>query len=193
MKKAWWLFFFCLFAGLGLLWFFTSDEEALSDVPVTIPNRSQIVPPGTQAAISFKTSDEGRIPQLMQPSSFVRTSTDKVIAAGCSHGTDKCKVQVVYDYVRLNYEYRVSSPEHTYIQPPAETLIYGSGDEMELAILIASMHQSGGYRSEILRGPYHVFVRTYVENKSYIMDPSCQGCHFEDVRVQLSGTEDIFR
>lgn len=193
MKRGVILFALALLVGVTLAAFFTTKTAALSDEPTARPTRLEIVPSGTAATDVVRTSDVERIPELMQPTITVKRATTTLLERTCAQGTDRCKLQAIYDFIRLNYEYVENSPQHTYIQPPVETLYYGSGDAIDLAILLASMQRVAGFENEILVGPYHVFVRTQTAEKTFMADPACQGCQFMDVRVNLRGDEEVYR
>ena len=193
MKKGVILFGAALLIGILLAAFFTRPDPALQDIPTSQPTRADIVPPGSVATDVVRVSDETKIPQLLQPTSTVRKATTSLISKTCAEGSDRCKLQAIYDFVRKNYEYVERSVQHTYFQSPAETLLYGSGDELELSMLIVSMNRAAGFDSEVLQGPYHTFVRTYLGKEEIIADPSCQGCRFMDVRVSLRGDETVYR
>jgi hypothetical protein len=194
MARPWIIFFVCVLAGIALIMFYTLREApVMKDAPERIPTRNEVVPPGTSVQQIVHTSDELRIPELMRPTLAVKTATQKLLEISCNPGTDYCKLQAIHDFVRLNYEHRENSPEHTYIQSPSETIIYGSGDNLELALLIASMQRSAGFENEILLGPYHTFVRVKALNQTFTIDPSCQACKFTDVRVSANGHERVFK
>jgi hypothetical protein len=193
MNQGWLIFLVCITAGIVLVASLTIEGEEALDVPIRTPTKDEVVPPGSVARDILKTSDEARIPELLAPTPFVKEATNKVIALSCTGSSDVCKLQAIYDFVRKNYVYSELSPEHRYIQPPGETLIYGSADELELALLLASMQRAAGFENEVLRGTYQIFVRTYFENDTIMIDPSCQGCKFMHSNVILTGREDIFK
>lgn len=193
MKKVWILFFILVGAGIVLVATFSAKEVPLSDEPVRIPERLEIVKPGLSTHDILRTSDEARIPQLVEPTPIVEYVTKDLLAVSCEHGTPRCQLQAIYDFLRLGFEYQERTPDHPWIQSPGETLIRGSGDEMDLAILQASMQRAAGFENEILRSPYHIFIRVSNGEERIMIDPSCQGCRFMDVRVELRGDEDIFR
>lgn len=192
MKKPFIIFLVLIAAGIILIATFTEKKETVSDTPVRIPMKAEIVMPGLSTFDIMKTSDESKIPQLMQATTIVKTVTKKLLIIACPDATKLCSLQAIYDFVRTNFEYRTSTPEHNYIQTPGETLLQGSGDYLEIALLMASMQRAAGFENEILRGPYHTFVRVKNGNESIMMDPSCAGCRFLDVRVALSGDEDVY-
>lgn len=192
MQKPVAIFLVCLAIGLVALFFYRTDGKLEPDVPTRMPNRTEIVPPGSATTAVIQTSDETRIPELMQPTPFVKSATKKLLHAACEHGTDRCKLQAIYDFVRLNYEYSETSIQHTYIQAPDQTLIYGTGDALELALLMSSMQRAASFENEILIAPYHTFVRTHYGNTTIMIDPSCVGCRFMGASVSLSGNEKIY-
>ncbi len=193
MKRIYILFFIIMGAGIVLVASFSAEEVPLSDEPTRIPERLEIVKLGLSTHDIQRTSDEARIPELMKSTPIVKLVTDELLVISCSHGTQLCKLQAIYDFLRLGFEYQERTPDHPWIQSPGETLIRGSGDEMDLAILQASMQRAAGFENEILRGPYHIFIRVVNDEEQIMVDPSCQGCRFLDVRVELRGDEDIFR
>ena len=192
MKKVWVLFWILLAVGMVTAAVFTTKAAIKNDVPSSQPTRTDIIPAGTVANDIVKTNDEANIPSLMQPSNTVRDATDRLISKTCSPGTNHCKLQAIYDFVRRGFTYQDVSLDHNYIQSPTETLFAGAGDSIELALLIASMQRAAGFKNEILKGPYHAFVRVTDNNQTFLIDPSCQSCSFRDVRVAVSGSETIY-
>lgn len=193
MRKIWVVFWLFLFAGLMAVSFYTKKDDSPKDTPSRVPDRSEVVPNGLSTRDLIRTSDESRIPELMQSTPTVKLVTDRLLAITCNPGTDLCKLQSIYDFVRKNYQYQLPDGSHDWIQSPGETLIYTSGDQLELALLIASMDRAAGYDSEILKGDYNTYVRTTVNNLTITVDPSCQSCSFMDTRVTTDGSETVFK
>lgn len=192
MKKPWIVFLAVIIIGIFLVSFYTREDPVLSDEPLRIPTKAEIVAPGLSTYDITRTNDEGLIPLIMQPTGIVTIVTNRLLLTSCEKGTELCKLQAIHDFIRTNYEYKPTTPEHTYIQPPGETLLQGTGDELELALLTASMQRAAGFKNEIIKSRFHTFVRTYVGNTSFMTEPSCQGCKFMSTRVTLEGTEEIF-
>lgn len=189
MKKEVVLFLIVLAGCMLLISFYNFREEPVSDEPTRIPPRNETVPPGTGSQDIVRTNDETRIPELMQPTALVKTTTTRLLQEACDRGTERCKLHAIYDFVRQNYEHVHSSVQHNYIQAPDQTLLYGTGDDLELALLLASMSSAAGFPSEILVGPYHTFVRVQLGEEQIFFDPSCQACLFMSTSVTLSGNE----
>jgi hypothetical protein len=193
MKKVVVVFFVLVTLGILSLFFISFERDVLTDEPLRVPSRQELVPSGTTSREIIQTVDETRIPELLRPTSLVRSTTGSLLSAACEEGTERCKLQAIYDFVRLNYEHVPSSVQHTYIKSPDQTLLYGSGDSLELALLIASMQRSAGFSNEVIQTPYNVFVRVQLGEESIVIDPACQGCKIMEARVSFSGRERVYR
>jgi transglutaminase-like putative cysteine protease len=192
MKRPWIIVFVVLAAGIALSAFFFAQPQKVIDTPTRIPERNEVVPPGSSANDLLKTADEGRVPQLMIPTSLVRTATDRLLKESCDGGTERCKLLAIYDFVRLNFEYTERTLESPYLRSPSEMLLYARGDEIELAMLLASMQRAAGFRNEIVRSPTSAWVRVYQGNESIMIDPSCTGCSIMGANVILRGDEIVY-
>jgi hypothetical protein len=128
----------------------------------------------------------------MVPTKAVIDVTNNLLEVSCPNGTDLCKAQAIYDFIRKNFEYKARTHENPYIQTPLQTLLDGSGDSLELGVLLASMNRAAGFDSKIYRSPYHTFVEIKVGEINITMDPTCQGCRFMSARVALKGDEQVF-
>jgi hypothetical protein len=172
--------------------YFTREPQVDKDDPVRIPTRGELIAP-TGAQKITRTVDVEKTPQLMQPTPLVQLTTNKLLGVSCPEGTNYCKLQAIHEFVRLNYEYTPATVEHTYIQAPDSTLLYGTGDELELALLIACMQRAAGFENEILHGTYHTFVRVHSENETYMIDPSCPSCKLNAIHGVMNGYEKVYR
>jgi transglutaminase-like putative cysteine protease len=184
--------FVLLCAGIALTAFFFARPHVIIDTPTRIPLRAEVVPAGSASQEIIKTADEGQVPQLVRPTSLVQSSTNRLVAASCDGGTERCKLQAIYDFVRLNFEFAERTPESPYIRTPSELLLYGRGNELELALLLASMQRAAGFENEIVRSRTSTWVRVYNGNESIMIDPSCQGCTIMAARVSLRGDEIVY-
>lgn len=193
MKRPWIIVLIVLASGIALSAFFFARPASIIDTPTRIPMRSEVVPPGSSANDLLKTADEGRVPQLMIPTSLVRASTDRLLKESCDGGTDNCKLLAIYNFVRLNFEYTERTIESPYLRSPSEMLLYARGDEIEFAMLLASMQRAAGFRNEIVRSRTSAWVRVYVGNESIMIDPSCTGCTIMSANVILRGDEVVYQ
>ncbi len=192
MKRHWVIVFVVIIAGLALTTFFFAKPEDISNDPVRIPVRTEIIPAGSSASGLIKTIDEGQTPQLMRPTPLVRAATKKLLEISCPTESKTCQLRAIYDFVRTNFEFTERSLETPYIRPPGEMLIYGRGDKMEIAVLLASMQRAAGFRNEIVRSNNGAWVRVYEGNESIMIDPSCSGCKIMGASVILRGDEIVY-
>lgn len=195
MKRHWVIVSIVLLSGLLTIAFLNARPQAIRDTPESIPDLREIVPAGSSTPRSLRVLDDTFIPTLVQPTPLVRTATDRLLKYACDLGTENCQLQAIYDFVRLNIEFRERTPETPYIRTPGELLLVGTGDELELALLLASMQRAAGFKNEILRTPSgsRTWVRTFVGNESIMIDVRNQGSPVMDSRVSLRGDELVFR
>jgi transglutaminase-like putative cysteine protease len=194
MKRQWIILFLVLSSGILLIAVQNARPEPIRDEPENLPTLREIVPPGTSTARGAQVLDDTFIPALVRPSSLVRTTTDRLLGRSCTHGTDRCRLQAIYDFVRLNIEFSERTPETPYIRSPGELLLFAKGDELELALLIASMQRAAGFENEILRTPSgsRTWVRTRLGNETIMIDPRNQGSAIMASRVSLRGDEIVY-
>jgi transglutaminase-like putative cysteine protease len=194
VKKHWIILFVVLAGGLLLIGFYNARPKKIQDTPQDIPGLREIVPPGTSTARGPQILDESQVPVLLRPTPLVRTATERLFARSCEHGTDNCRLQAIYDFVRRNIEFSERTPETAYVRSPAEVLLYGKADALELAVLLASMQRAAGFRTEVVRTPSgsRTWTRVYHANTSIMIDPTNQGSPVMGSRVSLRGDEIVY-
>lgn len=193
MRKYWIVFLIVLAAGIVLTAVYSTQKQAPSDTPTRIATRDEIAPPGTVSNDIIRTNDESQIPTLMEPTPLIITSEQRILAIACEHGTDLCKLQANYDFVRTNYELQQGIQSNAdYIRSPTEVLLFGQGSRLELSMLLASLDIAAGFHPQVLLGLQTAFVRVHTGNQTITMDPSCSGCSVMSANVQLNGDELVF-
>jgi transglutaminase-like putative cysteine protease len=194
MKRHWIIVFLVLLSGILVIAFLNARPQPIQDTPINLPKLRDIVPAGTSTARGLQVLDDSYIPTLVKPTTLVRTTTDRLMKQSCEFGTANCKLQAIYDFTRLNLEFSERTPETPYIRTPAEVLLLARGDELELALLLASMQRAAGFQNEIIRtsSGSRTWVRTRVGNSTIMIDVRNQGSPVMASSVSLRGDELIY-
>lgn len=194
MKGHWIIVFVVLMGGILTIAFFNARPQPIQNEPINLPKLRDIVPAGSSTVRGLQVLDDTYIPVLIKPTALVKTTTERLLKQSCEYGTANCKLQAVYDFVRLNLEFSERTPESPYIRSPGEVLLLARGDELELALLLASMQRAAGFRNEIIRtsSGSRTWVRTFVDNSTIMIDVRNQGSPVMGSSVVLRGDELIY-
>ncbi len=194
MKRPWIIAVLVLVSGVLIIAFLNAKPEPIQNTPINIPKLRDIVTPGSNTVRGVQVLDDSYIPTLVKPTSLVHTTTERLMKQSCEFGTQNCKLLAIYDFVRLNFEFSERTPESPYIRTPGEILLLARGDELELALLLASMQRSAGFRNEIIRtsSGSRTWVRTFIGNESIMIDVRNQGSPIMASRVSLRGDELVY-
>jgi len=121
-------------------------------------------------------------------SDFMRHIVGKV-GSSCKDVEDVCYAKAFYYFVRDEIEY-IPDPDQQIIEVPERTLLSGSSDCENEAILLSVMLKGVGIKSRIVLIDRHAYVQAYLPEaaKSYKMegdwvglDPTCKNCEFGNV------------
>jgi hypothetical protein len=195
MKRHWVILGMVLMSGILVIAFLNARPQKIQNEPVDLPTLREIVPAGTTVARGPRTLDDASIPVLVKPTQLVYRTTERLLTRSCEYGTERCKLQAIYDFIRFNVEFTERTPETPYIRAPAEVLFVARGDELEVALLLASMQRAAGFQNEIVRTPSgsRTWVRTIIGNETIMIDVRNQGSPVMASRVSLRGDELVYR
>ena len=121
-------------------------------------------------------------------SDFMKHVVGKV-GISCKEVKDVCYAKAFYYFVRDEIRY-IPDPDQQIIEVPERTLLSGSSDCENEAILLAIMLKSVGIKSRIVLVERHAYVQVYLEDaaRTYKMDddwvgldPTCKYCEFGEV------------
>ena len=121
-------------------------------------------------------------------SDFMRHVVSKV-GSSCKEAKDVCYAKAFYYFVRDEIEY-LPDPEQQIIEVPERTLLSGSSDCENEAILLGMMLKSIGIQSRIVLVERHAYIQAYLPDamRSYKMDedwvgldPTCKSCEFGEI------------
>ncbi|MCF7862212.1 transglutaminase-like domain-containing protein [Candidatus Woesearchaeota archaeon] len=162
--------------------------------PTSIPKIEQVVPDLAPALRTNNTiSSRQELQQfIMGNDPFIKQVSNRVVTFACSE-SDICYAKALFYFVRDNIQY-ISDPPDEYIETPHEVLYNGGADCDGHAVLLASLLESIGIKTELVFVPGHVFIRAKIEKipKSYqyngyvYMDPTCSNCEFGEIPYQYS-------
>lgn len=121
-------------------------------------------------------------------SDFMKHVVGKV-GSSCKEVKDVCYAKAFYYFVRDEIEY-LPDPDQQIIEVPERTLLSGSSDCENEAILLSIMLKSIGLDSRIVLVERHAYVQVYLPDAAKIykmnedwvgLDPTCKYCEFGEV------------
>src|SRR3989344_488270 len=106
---------------------------------------------------TIKIEKQGDYAAMINPSDpVIKQTADKISTIACD-GDKICQSKAIYYFVRDNIEY---------VEEPKEVLVTNAGDCESGAILMASMLEAIGIRTELVFIPSHAFVRAKIDGVS---------------------------
>jgi len=115
---------------------------------------------------TIKIEKQGDYAAMINPSDpVIKQTADKISTIACD-GDKICQSKAIYYFVRDNIEYVADPLGFEYVEEPKEVLVTNAGDCESGAILMASMLEAIGIRTELVFIPSHAFVRAKIDGVS---------------------------
>ena len=113
-----------------------------------------------------------------------------IATTACPNGNKICYAKALYYFVRDNIVYISDPVSREFIQMPQATIVNGGGDCDDGSVLLASMLESIGIKTEFVYKPNHVYVKAWLpeaarqyktEGDWVHLEWTCGTCEFGEI------------
>lgn len=158
--------------------------------PSNIPTLEEVLEDAPTAGITYKLNSIEEIKQH-KTSPLIKHVAAK-IASSCNEVSDVCYAKAMFYFVRDNFNY-VPDPAKEYIETPEATLLAGSSDCENQALILYSLLKAVNIKSRFVLIPRHAYLqalipeafRSYKAEADWVnLDPTCKSCEFGEIPYQ---------
>jgi transglutaminase-like putative cysteine protease len=171
---------------LMLAFFIPSYQIQIDPPPERIPTVSEV-----SSITDYNRVESNNIKEYVIVDSEIKAVADRIATIACDSNQKKCQARAMFGFVKQNFEYVSDPTRFEYMKTAKEGIVNGGGDCDDASILLSTLLESIGIPTRFVFVPGHVYVESYIDNKWYPMDATCNECNFGEIHWKYAEDEKI--
>jgi len=175
-----------------VMWMFSYYAGKIDPNPKRIPAINEVFVQNFEVDLS----KEGEVisrrdyKNLIKPSDpVIKQTADKIVSISCE-GSQVCQAKAIFYFVRDNFQYVPDPNTLEYVKGARESLVTGTLDCEDGAILLSSLLEAIGIQTRFVFIPKHAYVdmwlpkaaKRYKQKDNWIsLDVTCKNCDFGEI------------